>query len=353
MVIRDNRGMKRPKVVWAAVLGAVAAAFIGALPAHADAAADSVYFNIRYSSGSWQGFQAPAQPSGCCAAVGEASDPVNDTTHVDVVGTDGFFDDIRSSDGSWSGWTKPPQPPDADEVSALGEAGDAAGTIWVFLYTDYALYYDYRLTSGTWGSWKQLALPFTQELGVSSIAVATTDDPSDQVQVMFADDSDSDTGQVAEVWHRVYTVSSGTWTGWAQPTQVPGQALSVAAAGEVNGDVQFIALNYEGYVYHDIRYEDGKWQGWDKPAQLPDPGGVSEFSSVTAAADGDGNAQFVVDDATDSGSFVLYHDIRYAAGTWQSGWEAIKTPDDDCYSVAATTQTYLTAPSDFDYTAAC
>jgi hypothetical protein len=324
--------MKRPRLL-AAVLGAAAALFLSAFPAHASSL--DVYFNIRYPAGNWQGFQETAQPPyGCCYAIADATDAENDTTHVDVVYDDGLWDNVRYSNGSWQGWQQPPQPPAVRNLNAFAETGDSDGTIWFVIDTTSGFFYDYRLPAGAWGSWQQISEPAA---GIEHLAVAF-DDVSYQVEVMAS-------AYTGAIWHNVYTLSSKSWQGWRQPAQVPGGAASIAAASEVDGDVQYLAVNESGTVYHDIRYSDGSWQGWVKPDQPAYRGSfVPSSTYVSAAADENYNTQFALSD----GSGTVYHTIRYTNGTWQSGgWSAISEASGSaCFDVAVTTQTYR-APSDF------
>jgi hypothetical protein len=327
--------MKRKLLYWTAVLCASAALLAGAVPAHA--ASLTVYFNIRHSDGSWQGFQAPAQPPGGGETIADATDAQNDSTHVDIVNTDGLWDNVRYSNGTWQGWEQPPQPPGISDLSTLAEAGDRDGNIWFAIDTNDGLYYDYRQAGGSWGSWTLLVAPAGM---INDLAVAT-DDVSYQVQVMAVEDNGT-------LWHNVYSLSSRSWQGWKEPAQVPGGTWSVAAAGEVSGNVQFIAMSNAGVVYHNIRYHDGSWQGWVKPAQPHfGPGFVAYSSKVAAAVDGDGNAQFTVSADT------LYHTIRYVNGTWQGGWATPSSDGCGYNRLAVTTQTYRPGPYDFYFATFC
>ena len=138
--------MKRKLRCWPAVVCAAAALLAGAAPAHADTHTYTVYFDIRHPNGSWQGFQAPAQPpGGCCYAIADGTDEQDDTTHVDIANGVGLWDNVRYPNGTWQGWKEPPQPPSAWETGSLAEAGDRDGNIWYFADTAVGLYYDYRL----------------------------------------------------------------------------------------------------------------------------------------------------------------------------------------------------------------
>jgi hypothetical protein len=332
--------MKRPRLYyWAAALCAAAAVLTSVTPAHA--ASSIVYFNIRHPDGTWQGFQAPAQPpGGCCDDIAEATDVQNDSTHVDVMNAQGLWDNVRYSNGTWQGWERPAQPLDSEDYSQLAEAGDRDGNIWFVVSTPMGLYYTYRLAAGTWGSWVQMDSPPFADGTIMGLAVAT-DDVSYQVQVMAV----TNTGVVD---HNVYTMSTRTWQGWAHPAQVPGGAVSIAAAGEVSGNVQFIALNNSGVIYHNIRYHDGSWQGWAKPPQPPQTPYPS-FDALGAAVDSDGNAQFTV-----PAGIALYHTVRYVNGTWQQPWAApAGTPGSCITSLAVATQTYLSGAHDFYFATYC
>jgi hypothetical protein len=319
--------MKRSRLSWAAGITMAAAAILAtSVPAHASTT-PNVYLNVRDPDGSWQGYEPLTQPpGGCCLAITAAEVEANET-HVDVVTGTGLWDGTVDPGGNWSGWTQPPQPPGT--FSAFGQnpfaaVSDDGGGMWVFARTSSGLYAAYLNSGGEWDAWKPVALPSgVSASGVSDIAVAYTQDgaengTSPELQVMVDNNG--------TLWHQVYSFTTETWSGWAQPRQVPGEAEAIAAAGDTSGNVQFIATNYSGTVYHNIRYASGGWQGWAEPPQpvYPPPAGTVPLGGgISAAVDGGGLAEFTLAPAQypQSPSSFL-HTVRNANGSWQSSWGA-------------------------------
>jgi hypothetical protein len=122
------------------------------------------------------------------------------------------------------------------------------------------------------------------------------------------------------------------WQGWQEPAQLPDGAKAIAAAGLTNGDAEFIAIAGNGMVYHTIRSgTTDLFAKWEPPAQ-PSAGWYDPANtySLSAAADYNGNAQFVIWDTGTNGVTTIYHTIRAANGTWQStGWGSPAMPKGD------------------------
>jgi hypothetical protein len=117
--------------------------------------------------------------------------------------------------------------------------------------------------------------------------------------------------------------ANGTWQGWAA---VPGAGGATyfnggnpSITGMPNGSSQLIATGDDGNLYLNIRNANGTWQGW---SAVPGAGGAMYFSDEDATIAGmpDGSSQLI---ATASGSLETYHNIRYANGTWQ-GWQLVE-----------------------------
>jgi len=305
---------------------AVAAILVSSAPAHAGVTGD-VYLNVRYTDGTWQGYETLTQPPGGCCLNIAAAEAESDDTHIDVITGTGLWDGSLEAGNNWSGWTQPPQPPGS--FSALGtnplaEVSDDGGGIWIFARTSSGLYVNYINASGEWDSWNSVAMPSgVSAVGASDIALGYTqvgseNGTSPELQVMLDNNG--------ILWHQVYSFNTGTWSGWAKPSQVPGDAEAIAAAGDTSDNVQFIATTYSGVVYHDIRYANGSWQGWAKPPQptYPPPAGTVPLAGgISAAVDGGGLAEFTLAPAQypQSPSSFL-HSVRNANGSWQSSWMA-------------------------------
>ena len=139
---------------------------------------------------------------------------------------------------------------------------------------------------------------------------------------------------------------------------MPVGTWSIAAAADKSGNVQFLGVGLDGYVYHNIRYLSGRWQGWVKTIQPPGAGTYGNLGAVSAADDGDGDAQFTVTALNPNGFTSFYHTIRYANGTWQQGWVSPSTGMSGlssyyCRRLAVTTPTYYSGPYDFQFIALC
>lgn len=309
--------MKRSRLSWAAGLTAAAAALLASsVPAHASTGSN-VYFNVRYPDGTWQGYEKLTQPPGsCCLAISAANNGVD--THVDVITGSGLWDGYVDVGNNFSGWSQPPQPPGTFPTARstpFASANDDGGGIWYFVVTSSGLYAGYLNSSGEWDSWTPVSLPSgVSPSGVSDLALAYTqtgaeNGTSPDLQVMVDNNG--------ILWHQVYSLDTGKWSGWAQPHQVPGDAEAIAAAGDDAGNVQFIATNYSGTVYHTIRYTNGSWSGWAQPPQphYPPPAGTIPLpGGVAAAVDGGGIAQFTLN------AWSFFHTVRNADGSWQSSW---------------------------------
>jgi hypothetical protein len=291
-------------------------------PAHADGSGQILYDNIRDSNtGEWQGWEPPTQPPGTILIDPVVSaDAAADSIHVDVITTSGLYDIARDSNGNWSLWEPPPQPPDSPATGSSGEswqiytASEPDGSIEYFqIYNGY-IWYALRYPNGRWFGWVQ-----TEEqvpANTDTMAVTAVGVPGGyQVQFMAMTVGGA-------LWHNILS-STGEWQGWEQPAQVPDFAEAIAAAGLRNGEAEFIAIARNGKVYHTIRSASGLFASWVAPVQPPAGWyGPANEIHVSAAADYNGNAQFVIWDLNlSSGSSTLYHTIRYADGSWQStGW---------------------------------
>lgn len=308
----------------AALLLAAGLGVAAEAPAHADGSGQMIYDNIRTSSsGIWQGWQPPVQPPGTILTYPDvSSDDVADSIHIDVVTSDGLYDIERYSNGGWSTWQRPPQPPDNPGNDPSGtslqiySASEPDGDIEFFQVYNDDIYLAVRHDSdGEWSGWTDTSW----ETPLNTVRLAVTeaggpDGPTIQVLAVRSD------GVIA---HTVIS-SSGVWQNWEAPAQLPDGAVAAAVAGLVNGDTEIMALAGNGIVYHTIRSAGGSWQAWEPVGYQPPAGwyNVASAVNISAAADYNGNAQFVIWDTNiDSGKTTIYHTIRYAAGNWQStGW---------------------------------
>lgn len=323
-----NRGNVKSRTLGLlAATAAISALFVTASPAHA-VDLFTLSDNIRSTSGVWQGWQPPTQPPGnnntSSHAILDVADNSNGSIHVDVTTTSGLWDNVRYSNGSWQGWEAPPQPP-TDSYQLAG-AGLPDGAIEYFAVGEATgdVYASTRNPNGVWTSWVQQ--PITVPGGELGGFTATADG-NGNVQVMA-------TAVGGAVYHTMQN-SAGDWQSWQQPTQVPSGAFAVTSAGLVNGSVQFMAIGLNNIIYLDIRYANGTWQGWQE-TQQPPAGWVTSASPATfrlstfsAAAEPDGDTQFLIvtnGDIVGPNESGFYHIVRNADGTWQKGWGVIAPP---------------------------
>lgn len=310
--------MRRWALASAALLVAAGLGLAAGLPAHASGGQE-IMDNIRNSStGQWQGWEPPAQPTGDILDYpAVAADSADDSIHVDVVTTTGFWDISRGSNGQWSKWAQPESQPPNDQFYQVYSVSEPNGGIEYYQISHNHIWSDFRFPDGSWLGWAQTSQTVPEDTDTLA-ATAAGVNGNFVVQVVAMT-----TG--GAIWHTIYNPGNGSWQNWAQPVQVPSFAQTIAAAGLRNGDAEFIAVGNNGMVYHNIRFADGSWQKaqWVEPAQPPAGWWSPDSSvSVSAAADYNGNAQFVIWYLNLSNSVPsIYHTIRYSDGSWQkTGW---------------------------------
>lgn len=303
-----------------AVLSLAAAFSPAGAPAASAASYPSLWYNIEYGSAGWQGWEEPTQPPGLVVGGPVGISTTGGDAHVDVATTSGLWDNIRYGvNGSWQGWAKPPQVPGA--VFRLYEAADQYGTVWYVAWTDSgSLYFNFRASDGGWGAWTPVhggGIPGNPT--IIDVAMAVTG--ADELQIGLI------TGG-ATLWHTEYNIDNHSWQVWAQPAQPPGGATQVGMVGLANGDMEMLVsagASGSNWIYHNIRYASGSWQGWAKPAQPPMAGTYANGPIISAAADLNGNAQFLLTYQTTSTSDdhnTSYIITRWAGGSW-TGWREL------------------------------
>jgi hypothetical protein len=312
---------KWPKLVRRSltVTGGLLLAFATQGTAHATSYTYTLYHNIRYYGGGWQGWQPPAQPPDTGNDIGVSNAGLsNGDLHVDALTASGLWDNIRHANGSWQGWAKPAQPPGS--ISIFADAALPGSRMAIVAATTSGLYYIIRYSDGSWSNWLSIAMPTGSINDIDSGDLAVTGTPSGNLQLIVAVPS-------GHVYHNIRSGLYGNWQGWASPAQPPGGALFVAAAGRIDSgaddEVQFAVVSPNGTLYHNIRYANGSWQGWAAPKQPPweTINGTRFPGTVSAAETPYGDTHFVVVVEGHGGSNTIYHAIRYADGSW-SGWGA-------------------------------
>jgi hypothetical protein len=320
--------MRRLLVGPAAALAAMLSLVAVPATAHAESPNGPItlWDNIRYGTGAWQGWIQPQQPPGgmsmAFAVASDASD-----VHVDEL-NGGLWDNIRyGNGGTWQGWREVALP--AANVNELAEADAANGDIWFVVGGPSGLYFNVRHSdTGRWGGWAPVdgsgAVPGNGTLGTFAVAI----NGYNELQLILW------TGGGA-LYHTEFNIGTSTWQNWQMPAQPPSSVLSVAAVGLDDGSTQFLVTSQDNHVYHDIRNANGTWQGW-RATSMPSPTGGSESACcagaiMSAAADLDGNVQFLLtyEDTGNNDRHITYHNIRSANGTWQ-GWRELLNAGSYC-----------------------
>ena len=254
----------------------------------------SIYHNIRYTDGSWQGWVAvsgyngaPAFSGPDCAITGL---PDGDT-QLAAIGVDGnVYHNIRYSDGSWQGWAPVAGSGGQDRFHAtkVALAGLPDGSTQLVAYgTDGTLQLNTRAASGSWRGWSTVpgadgAAAFTG----SALAVAAMPDGS--TQILAVDEEGT-------VWHTVHG-PDGSWQPWQGlpgPAGAPMKATSVAITGLPDGSSQILVVGDDGNTYHNVRSPQGTWQGFQPVSGID---GAPTLPSTTVAIAGlpDGSTQSLI-----------------------------------------------------------
>ena len=260
----------------------------------------SLYYNIRFSTGAWQGF---AQLGGARTGHSGQRDcrrNPGETQFMVATSNGSLYHNIRFSTGAWQGFAQLRAPGQVIAVSATAD-GNPGETQFMVAMSNGSLYHNIRFSTGAWQGFRQLGAP-GQVIAVS----ATADGNPGETQFMVATSNGS-------LYHNI-RFSTGAWQGFAQ-LGAPGQVTAVAAADDwgvpmLGGEAEFMVATSSGALYHNIRYRSGSWQGFNQVTSAP-----GQITDVSAAGDDyPQEAQFVV--ATSSGD--VYHSIRFSNGSWSA-----------------------------------
>lgn len=295
-------------------------------------AAWPLYHEFRDESGNWSGFQ-PLQgfdgaPTFAAARVAMAGF-ADGSTQVIAIGDDGnLYHTIRfaTPGNPWQQWLPTQGVGGATYFDARSVAVAAINTTdthngelhMAAIGDDGNLYYDIRFPDGSWQGWDPLpGAGDAPRFSASDVAMTSLPDGSVQV-IAIGDDSD--------IWHDI-RFPDGSWQGWDPLPGFQGapafSARGLAIAGFTNSTAQLVAIGDDGNLYHDIRFADGSWQGW---GQMQGNGDAATFNAgaVAVAAINDTNdpddGQLQVAAIGDDGR--VYHDIRFTDGSWQ-GWGGV------------------------------
>lgn len=234
--------------------------------------------------------------------------PFSDSTKFSTPINATMWHDVRNANGSWqSGGWGIPGGSTGFQRAALTAMPDGS-TQFVAVSSSGQLEHNIRYANGSWQGWRTLTQP---GVVVSSADIAGMRDGSAQIV------EDTSTGSVL---HDI-RYASGAWQpqGWAAiGGSGSGSIVRVAITAMPDGSTQFVGVDVDGMLEHNIRHANGSWQGWNVVHQRED------FSIYGADIAGmpDGSAQIV----EETGGGVL-HDVRYANGSWQSqGWGNVGAP---------------------------
>jgi hypothetical protein len=228
---------------------------------------------------------------------------------------------IRNPDGSWVPQFGLVETQEQNDPSPFGDVacGGVDGTLEVVgLPYDGLMWHTLRNPDGSWVP--QFGLVESQEQNdpgpFLSAASAGVGDALHVVAVSQA------TGQL---WHTIRN-ADGTWQSAyglieSQEQNDPGPFIAVGCGG-AGTDLQVVALDRNGQMWHTIRNADGTWTpefGLVESQEQNDPG---PFTAVACA--GVGDTLHVVGLSQDG---QLWHTIRNADGTWQSTYGLIESQE--------------------------
>lgn len=269
----------------------------------------TMWHDLRNANGSWQseGWGVPGGSTGFQHTALTAM-PDGSTQFVAVSSSGQLEHNIRFANGSWQGWRTLSQP--GVIVTSADIAGMRDGSSQIVEDTNTgAVLHNIRYASGAWQRQGWAAIPASTNGTIVLAAITAMPDGSTQFVGVNGDDL---------LEHNIRH-ANGTWQGWNVVHQREDYSIYGAdIAGMPDGSAQIVEETAGG-VMHDIRFANGSWQsqGW---ASVGAPSG-STVTSITAMPDG--SSQFV--DVTSSGK--IYHDIRFANGSWQrEGWTGLGQP---------------------------
>jgi hypothetical protein len=273
---------------------------------------------------------------GVLAAVPAHASALPDTVQLlgpFAVGADGIADsgtlynNIHYANGNYQQWEQVEGNGDSQDFNianfngaSIADMPDGSAQL-VAVGIDGNLYFNIRYADGGWQGWAAVeGAAGSEYFNGSDPSITGMPDGSSQI---------IETGDDGNLYHNI-RYANGTWQGWAPVEGVGGSKyLSDAFSsitGMPDGSSQIIAtLAGTNETYHNIRYANGSWQGW---ARVEGNGASSYFVGFYPSITGmpDGSSQLI--ETGDDGN--LYHNIRYANGTWQ-GWNAVGGLDGSTY----------------------
>jgi hypothetical protein len=278
----------------------------------ATVAANTFYHEVRNTDGTWTGFKAPAGYDGAATFAGAqesiAAMPNGDAQLLGL-GKDGsIYHNIRYSKGTWQGW----KPVDGANGASHFSGPDMAITGMpngssqiVAIGLDGNIWHNIRSAAGAWQGWRRM----TGANGATSFAaskVAIAGMPDDSAQVIAYGNNGN--------MYLTTRSASGTWSDWQELTGANGAAgfagPDLAIAAMPDGSAQILAIGKDGNIYHGVRTTDGAFSGWGHLAGL----GTSYMAASSIGITGMPNGTSQVT-AIGKGSDT-YHAVRNTNGTW-------------------------------------
>ncbi len=229
-----------------------------------------LYHNIRFSNGSWQGWNrlnsdaVDQQLNGGPLAL--TSTP-NGTLQALAVDKDGnLLHTLRKPDGSWQegGWAGVGDGTGKGVMKAKDVAvtGLPNNSIKVLVYgRDGAMRLTERYMNGIWeqSGWQTLpGVGGAATFAGKDLSITATRDYTLQIAAI---------GQDGNIWHMTQNAQRVN-SGWNTPQWAPGQAMqatSVAISATPDGATQLLAVGMDGNTWHNLRRADGQWTGFGAP----------------------------------------------------------------------------------------
>ncbi|NJP43202.1 CHAP domain-containing protein [Actinacidiphila epipremni] len=275
----------------------------------------TLWHNTLSPSGTWSGWTTVAGGNGTpfvaeYAAIAGIPDG-SGSAQILAVGTDGtVYHNIRYANGTWQGfrpltggngtaWKTSTAP----SITGLP---DGSAQILV-TSTDGTLYHNTRTSSG-WTGWTTIAGGNGTPFVTKGATIAGIPDGSGSSQVLAV-------GTDGTVYHNIRH-ANGTWQGFQPLTGGNGTAWKTSTtpsiAGLPNGSSQVVVTATDGTLYHNTRTSSG-WTGWTTIAGGNGTPFVAQTDSLTALPDGSGTSEILAVGTNN----VLYRNTRLSSGAWQ------------------------------------
>ena len=236
--------------------------------------------DIRFTTGSWQGWNQLAQPGVTVIDAGIAGMPNGSSQVVEVTSTGVLKHNIRNVNGTWQpfGWGSPAGSTGIAQASIAGMPNGSSQILAVT--TKGTLKLDIRNANGSWQGWTTLAQP---GVTVSNASIAGMPNGTSQLVEVTS---------TGDLEHNVRN-ANGTWqpSGWSVPAGSSSGYYSRASITALpNGSSMIVAAMHEWAIEDDFRAANGSWNGWGKLDQSTD---VVRAGEISAAGMPNGTQQLI------------------------------------------------------------